>query len=124
MKKNKSNTNKGGAPKKPEDEKIFKGYKIYLTKREHLLFEQFISQNQLEHLSKNQVLKKIIDLKTASKQIKIVKKTDPQFLQNLNKIGVNLNQIAKKLNSGDSLNIKVKQKLIENLSKIDKLMHT
>jgi len=59
----------------------------------------------------------------APKQKKVYKVADPKLLFELNKIGTNLNQIAKKLNSNENIgNTVIIQKLVEIEKKLNELI--
>ena len=52
------------------------------------------------------------------RQIAIYKQADPQLLYSLNKIGTNINQIARKLHQGQLLEKRILIKIYEEVSKL------
>ena len=106
--------NKGGAPKKNEQ--------LKLKNRVILSFNEPESTKlQKRGLLNSKVLKTIIMNSTSGKTIQINTNKDPKFIFELNKIGNNLNQLAKKANSNDKLSeldIKNFWTLLDELEKL------
>ena len=106
--------NKGGAPKKNEQFK--------LNKRLILSFnEPECTKLQKKGLLDSKALKTIIMNSTSGKTIHINTNKDQKFIFELNRIGNNLNQLAKKANSTDQfsdLDIKNFWTLLNKLEKL------
>lgn len=102
-KKEAAKKNKGGAPKKKDSDKIVKGISIYFNPKELKELDDFISKKNLVQNKKSALIKDIL-LKTVRNEDVILKKnTDPKLFLELNRIGTNINQIAKKFNSLDKI---------------------
>lgn len=106
--------NKGGAPKKNDQFK--------LNKRLVLSFnEPECTKLQEKGLLDSKTLKTIIMNSTSGKAIHIYTNKDPKYIFELNRIGNNLNQLAKKANSTDqfsSLDIRNFWALLTELEKL------
>lgn len=100
--------NKGGAPIKEECLKLKNRIGLSFNENEYnLLIEK--------GLFKKEILKSIVFDSLLNKKININTSKDPKFILELNKIGNNINQIAKKANSINDLSVKDIQKLFELL---------
>lgn len=88
--------NNKGAPKKEESLKV--KYRIALNFNS----EEYKVVNQ-KNLFKTNVLKDIILQSILNESIIVQTNKDPNYIKELNKIGINLNQIAKKANSINEL---------------------
>ncbi|WP_291960191.1 plasmid mobilization relaxosome protein MobC [Maribacter sp.] len=95
--------NKGGAPKKAESDKIAKGISIYFNAKELELFDDFIQKNNLVERKKSALIKQVLMKTIQNDEVILKKNTDPKLFLELNKIGTNINQIAKKFNSLDKI---------------------
>lgn len=91
--------NKGGAPKKKDSDKIVKGISIYFNPNELQELDEFILEKNLVEHKKSALIKDILFKTVRNKEVILKKNTDPKLFLVLNKIGTNINQIAKKLNS-------------------------
>lgn len=91
--------NKGGAPKKKDSDKIVKGISIYFNPNELQELDEFILEKNLVEHKKSALIKDILFKTVRNKEVILKKNTDPKLFLALNKIGTNINQIAKKLNS-------------------------
>lgn len=91
--------NKGGAPKKKDSEKVVKGISIYFNSNELKELDNFISEKNLVTSKKSSLIKEILLQTIRNKDVVLRKNTDPKLFLELNKVGTNINQIAKKLNS-------------------------
>jgi hypothetical protein len=115
--------NKGGAPKKNNSEKIVKGISIYFNQKELDEFDEFISTKNLVQNKKSSLIKEIT-LKTIRNEDIILKKNaDPKLFLALNKVGTNINQIAKKLNSLDKVSESDRMKFENALTDISKIIN-
>lgn len=115
--------NKGGAPKKNDSEKIVKGISIYFNQKELDEFDEFISTKNLVQNKKSSLIKEIT-LKTIRNEDIIFKKNaDPKLFLTLNKVGTNINQIAKKLNSLDKVSESDRMKFENALTDISKIIN-
>jgi hypothetical protein len=115
--------NKGGAPKKNNSEKIVKGISIYFNQKELDEFDEFISTKNLVQNKKSSLIKEIT-LKTIRNEDIILKKNaDPKLFLALNKVGTNINQIAKKLNSLDKVSESDRMKFENVLTDISKIIN-
>lgn len=84
--------NKGGAPKKSDNNKLKYRKIISFNEPEWMMLQE-------KGLLESKALKTIIMHSTSGKTVQINK--DPRFLFEINRIGNNLNQLAKKANSTD-----------------------
>ena len=91
--------NKGGAPKKKDSEKVVKGISIYFNSNELKELDNFISEKNLVTSKKSSLIKEILLQTIRNKDVVLRKNTDPKLFLELNKVGTNINQITKKLNS-------------------------
>jgi hypothetical protein len=94
---------KGGRPPKSKNEKMSKLVSIYLTPEESELINIYLSENNVINISKSEFFRTIILKTIDQREIVLKKKSDPKIVLELNRIGVNLNQIAKKLHSLNAL---------------------
>ena len=90
--------NRREAPKKKDSEKVVKGISIYFNSNELKELDNFISEKNLVTSKKSSLIKEIL-LNHSNKDVVLRKNTDPKLFLELNKVGTNINQIAKKLNS-------------------------
>lgn len=109
--------NKGGAPKKNEDEKLQHRQNLSFTEQEYEILTE-------KGLTDGRILKTIIMNSLSGKKIQINTNKDPKFMGELNRIGNNINQIAKKCNSGDELNAGDLSNLWSALDELKKLIMT
>ena len=86
--------NKGGAPKKNEHLKLKKRLVLSFNEAE-------CTKLQEKGLLNSIAIKSIIMNSTSNKTIQIHTNKDPKYIFELNRIGNNLNQLAKKANSTD-----------------------
>ena len=94
---------KGGRPPKSKYEKMSKLVSIYLTPEESELINNSLLDYNISNYSKSEFFRTII-LKTINqREIVFKRNSDPKIVLELNRIGINLNQIAKKLNSLNAL---------------------
>lgn len=114
--------NPGGRPKKDKSEKVAQGISVYFTQNELSEVEEFISKNNLKERKKSFLIKEIFLKKIRGGAVMFKKNTDPALLLQLNRIGNNLNQIAKKANSIDDLSQKDVDKLSETIEDISKFI--
>ena len=105
---------KGGAPKKAEQLKLKKRIVLSFNEPEcNKLGEQGLLDGK--------ILKNILMRALANNKVQINTNKDPKFIFELNKIGNNLNQLAKKANSNDhlsELDIKNFWTLLDELEKL------
>lgn len=88
-----------GRPRKNDDEKVSKNIKIHLTEKEYNKIIDFIkSTHENENYSISDFLRNtILDIISGKKAI--IKQVLPiKYIYELNKIGVNLNQLTHKVN--------------------------
>ena len=106
--------NKGGAPKKNEQ--------LKLNKRLILSFnEPECTKLQEKGLLDSKALKMVIMNSTSRQTINVYTNKDPKYIFELNRIGNNLNQLAKKANSTDqfsNLDIRNFWTLLNELEKL------
>ena len=110
---------RGGAPRKPEDEKIAPVISVYFNKKQYRILEDYMSENNLVINKKSGLIKKIVLQSILEKKIILRKQNDPKLIFEVNKIGININQLTKKLNSLDALSepeLDRMQKLVSKLS--------
>lgn len=100
---NKKKTNRGGAPRKDDADKIAPVISVYFSKKEYKILEDYMKENNLVIKKKSGLLKKITLDSITKKNIILTKQNDPKLIFEVNKIGININQLAKKLNSLDAL---------------------
>ena len=86
--------------------KKYKQVKVNLDEEVHQKLKEFCDARNITMAEyfRNQINTKIDDARDPS-QKRVHKVTDPKLLYHLNKIGNNLNQIAKHLNEGNSLEL-------------------
>ncbi len=102
-----------------------KQVKVYFSPIDH---EKLKSEADRKNVSLAELIRQKINLKIENapaprKTKKVYKQTDPKLLFELNKIGNNLNQIAKKLNKGDTVsNMAVLQELVVLEKKLSELL--
>lgn len=96
-------TNRGGAPRKSEEDKIAPVISVYFSNRQYKILEDYMKKNHLVINKKSGLIKKIIMDSILNKQMVLKKQNDPKLIFEINKIGININQIAKKLNSLDAI---------------------
>ncbi|RKS93830.1 mobilization protein MobC [Flavobacterium limicola] len=106
-------TFKGGAPRKEEDLKLKYRMKLNFNLEEFNLIKS-------KSLYSNKILKDIILQAILNNSINISTDKDPKYNQELNKIGINLNQIVKKANSIKELSNSDIQKMIYLMDVIQK----
>lgn len=94
---------KGGRPPKSDNEKMSKLVSIYLTPEESELINNFLLDNNICNYSKSEFFRTIILKTIDQREIVLKRNSDPKIVLELNRIGLNLNQIAKKLNSLNAL---------------------
>ena len=84
--------------------KKYKQVKVNLDEEVHQKLKEFCDARNITMAEyfRNQINTKIDDAREPQ-QKRVHKTTDPKLLYHLNKIGNNLNQIAKHLNEGNSL---------------------
>lgn len=99
----KTKQNKGGRPPKKETEKLTSAFKGYFTSLEEQRINAFFKALGYDTIKKNDIVRYAILSSIENTPIP----SNPEIRRNthleLNKIGVNLNQIAKKLNSLDTV---------------------
>lgn len=115
--------NKGGAPKKDASEKIVKGVSIYFNQKELDELEEFIVKKNLTQNKKSALIKEITLKTIRNKEVVLKKNADPELLLAVNKIGTNINQVAKKLNSLDKLSTADRNKFDEALGQIGTIIN-
>jgi len=98
----------------------YKQIKVNVTKTVHAKLVQTAEENNitLAELFRLSVHTKIEDKRQRTKEKRkiIYKKTDPNLLYQVNKIGVNINQIARHLNSGeDDLKLQMLYRIYEEV---------
>ena len=88
--------------------KKYKQVKVNLDEEVHHKLKEFCDARNITMAEyfRNQINTKIDDARDPQ-QKRVHKTTDPKLLYHLNKIGNNLNQIARHLNEGNSLEIQV-----------------
>ncbi|MFV1450306.1 plasmid mobilization relaxosome protein MobC [Maribacter sp. HS] len=94
---------KGGRPPKLKNEKMSKLVSIYLTPVELELINIYLSENNVINISKSEFFRTIILKTIDQREIVLKRNSDPKIVLELNRIGLNLNQIAKKMNSLNAL---------------------
>ena len=94
---------KGGRPQKSKNEKMSKLVSIYLTPEESALINNFLLDNNICNYSKSEFFRTIILKTIDQREIVLKRNSDPKIILELNRIGLNLNQIAKKMNSLNAL---------------------
>lgn len=94
---------KGGRPQKSKNEKMSKLVSIYLTPEESALINNFLLDNNICNYSKSEFFRTIILKTIDQREIVLKRNSDPKIVLELNRIGLNLNQIAKKMNSLNAL---------------------
>lgn len=99
----KKKSKKGGAPRKPEDEKIAPVISVYFNRKQYRMLEDYMSKNNLVINKKSGLIKEIVLQNISEKKILLMKQNDPKLIFEVNKIGININQLTKKLNSLDAL---------------------
>lgn len=109
--------NKGGAPKKNDDEKLQCRQNLSFTLPEYDMLVE-------KGLADGTILKTIVMNSLAGQKIQINTNKDPNFICELNRIGININQIAKKCNSSDELTASDLSNLWSTLDELTKLITT
>lgn len=106
--------NKGGAPKKNDNEILKYRKNLSFNESEYTILTE-------RGLADGKILKTILMNALSGKNIKISTNKDPKYICELNKIGNNINQLAKKFNSSDQLSdndIRNFWSLIDELEKL------
>lgn len=107
--------NKGGAPKKSDNNKLKYRKIISFNKSElDMLTEKGITDAK--------TLKTIVLNSLAGKKIELNSNKDPQFIYELNKIGVNLNQLTMNFKIYDQLPDNDLRNLCSLIDKLEKLL--
>ena len=109
--------NKGGAPKKNDNEKLQYRKNLSFNEPEHDMLTE-------KGLADGRILKTIVLNSLSGKKIQINTNKDPKFIGELNRIGININQIAKKCNSSDELTASDLSNLWAALDELKKLIMT
>lgn len=99
----KKKSKKGGAPRKPDDEKIAPVISVYFNKKQYRILEEYMTKNNLVINKKSGLIKEIVLQSITEQNIWLKKQNDPKLIYEVNKIGININQLTKKLNSLDAL---------------------
>ena len=98
---------------------IYKQIKVNFSVEDHSKISQIaISENKtIAELIRSRFH---VEIQSAPmpKQVAIYKQADPQLLYSLNKIGTNINQIARKLHQGQLLEKRILIKIYEEISKL------
>ncbi len=113
--------NPGGRPKISDKHKKIIRFSIQFTPVEEQIIIKYLDKNNLVKISKSNFFKNIILNSIQNNVINFKRNADPKALLALNKIGNNINQIAKKSNSIDALgdaDIKKLHLALETISQI------
>jgi len=115
--------NKGGRPRKGQNQIVHKGYRTYLNRKENDLFIEYIDTNNLHSYSKSEIIKRFLLDGISGKKVDFIVNESPKYMFELNKIGSNINQIAKKMNSIDSISSHDQERLYNVLNDLNNILH-
>jgi len=74
-----------------------------LYRKQYRILEEYMTKNNLVINKKSGLIKEIVLQSITEQNIWLKKQNDPKLIYEVNKIGININQLTKKLNSLDAL---------------------